>query len=400
MNSQLPQRADIIVIGAGVMGSSIAYHLAKTGGEGKKVVLLEKKVPAGGPSGKSHAVMPQYYTLEPLARMTSESWRFYLNFDKIVGKDPVFHKVGILWAYQESLAEKWKMNVAHVQKYNLAPKIISDREIKEISPQFYLPEFYAAAYDRDGGYVDSHRAVDGFVSAASEMGVNVLPYTRVEGLEAQNGRIRSVRTDKGTIEAEKIISAAGIWTRPLLQKIGFDVPITNTKVGICMMKRPSGFRGDHEVLVDYVNSCYLRAQGDAVTDIAVFEPHVDTYFDSSKSEDPDNYEDSVPEANLGRYVEIGARYPGLRDATIQGTYACVYDNSPDRQPVLGEVPGVQGLFVATGFSGHGFKMAPMIGRSMSELVLSGKSQIDLGLLTPSRFKEGRLIRYDPLFDDA
>jgi sarcosine oxidase subunit beta len=363
-------------------------------------VLLDKNVPAAGPSWKSHAVMPQYYTLEPLARMTSESWRFYLDFDKIVGKGPVFHKVGILWAYQESLAEKWKMNVTHVQQYGLAPKIIGNREIREISPQFYLPEFYAAAYDSDGGYVDSHLAVEGFVSAASEIGVRVFSYTRVEELKAQNGRINSVRTDRGTIEAEKIISAAGIWTRPLLQKVGFDVPITNTKVGICMLKRPSGFRGDHEVLVDYVNSCYLRAQGEVVTDVAVFEPHVDKYFDPSRSEDPDNYQDTVPEADLRRYVETGARYPGLRDATIQGTYACVYDNSPDRQPILGEVPGVQGLFVAVGFSGHGFKMAPMVGRSVSELVLRGKSQIDLRILAPNRFREGRLVGYDPLFDDA
>jgi sarcosine oxidase, subunit beta len=380
------------------MGSSVAYHLAKMGAG--SIVLLEKKAPGSGPSGKSHAVLPQYYTLEALGRMTSESWRFYQDFDKITGKESVFHKVGILWGYQESLADKMEKNAVHVRKWGLSPKIIDSDEFREISPNFFIPDWYGAMYDRDGGYVNAQLAVEEFVAAALELGAHVSPYTTAEAIDIQNGKTTAVLTDRGRIETEHVISTAGIWTRSLIQKAGWDLPITNTKTGICMMKRPSDFRGDHEVIVDYVNSCYLRAQGDTVTDVAIWEPHTDAYFDQTKSEDPDDYVDSILDEKIERYIEIGARYPGLQKATVQGTYACVYDNTPDRQPAIGWVPGVQGFLVAVGFSGHGFKMAPMVGRSISELVTKGRSSIDLSILSPERFKKGQLVKYDPLFDDA
>jgi sarcosine oxidase subunit beta len=192
---ELPRKADYVIIGAGVMGASIAYHLAKSGA--KRIVLLEKKTPASGPSGKSHAVMPQYYTIEALARLTSESWRFYQDFGKITGKEPVFHGVGIIFAYQELLAERFERNALHVRKWDLSPKIINSGEIRDISPNFYIPEYYAAAYDKDGGYVDAHLAVEGFVSAAGDLGVHLSPHTEVLGLDADNGEVRGVITDNG-----------------------------------------------------------------------------------------------------------------------------------------------------------------------------------------------------------
>jgi sarcosine oxidase, subunit beta len=380
------------------MGSSTAYHLARA--NAGRIVVLEKSVPAGGPSGKSHAVMPQYYTLGPLAKMTAESWRFYLDWEKIVGKEPVFHKVGILWAFQERLLEKWKRNLEFQRQFNLNPKLIYSKEIQSISPKFWIPEFYAASYDEYGGYVDSQLAVSGFLSACKDMGVSIQQQTEVTGFDIRNGKVVSVSTNRGNISTGTAVCSAGIWTRGLLSgTIGMELPITNTKVGICMMRRPQNFRGDHEVIVDYVNSCYLRAQGNSGTDVAIFEPHVDKYFDPSESENPDSYSDSVPE-KIEDYVRIASHYPGLQNATVQGTFACVYDNSPDRQPLLGSIPNVEGLFVAVGFSGHGFKMAPMIGRSMSEMARSGNCSIDLHDFRLSRFLDNQPIKYDPLFDDA
>jgi len=370
VGDELPTSAEYVVIGSGIMGSSIAYHLAKSGA--KNIVVLEKNTPASGPSGKSHAITPQYYTLEPLARMTSESWKFYLDFEKnIEGALPPFHRVGILYAYPAELEEKWKENLSYQKRFGMNPRIIDSSEIKEVAPEFFQEGFSAGVYEKDGGYVDPQVAVRGFVEAAVQMGVRFIQHTKAERLEIVEHRVVAVKTDRGTIRSPTVVSAAGIWTRPLLKEVGFDVPITNIRVGICMLKRP--FRGDHLTFLDYINSVYIRSQGQSLTDIGIFEIHQEDYFDPTKSEDPDNYADSISDSDLPRYLEIGLRYPGLREASVQRTYACVYDNSPDRQPIMGKVPGIEGCWVAVGFSGHGFKMGPMVRRTMSELVLKDKS---------------------------
>jgi glycine/D-amino acid oxidase-like deaminating enzyme len=382
------------------MGASIAYNLAKSGSG--TVVLLEKSTISNGASGVSHGNTPQYYTIEPMARMTAKSWKFFRDFDMLVeNASPVYHRVGMMYAYPERLAPKWEKNVSSQKRYGLFPSILDSAEIKGVAPEFFQEKFYGACYEEDGGFVDSRTAVQGLVEASRTFGTRLFQHTTVTGLEREKDNITAVLTERGTIRTPAVICACGAWTRPLLNTAGMDLPIMNSWAGLCTLKRPDSFKGEHMTLIDYVNFSSVHAQDSHFTDIGIFEPTIEMYSQSDLSIDPDDHEDTIPLSKIDAFLERGSLYPGLENAAFRGSYACVSDDSPDYQPIIGEMPGVSGIYVAAGFSGQGFKIAPSVGEVMCDIALNKKaSAIDVDMLNPSRFQEHKLIKFDPLFDVA
>jgi sarcosine oxidase, subunit beta len=393
-----------VVVGAGIMGASIAYSLARSGG-GSVVILERSTISGGGASARSHANTPQYYTVEPMAEMTARSWRSYKALDQGEGDDdddgpPVYHKVGMMYAYPERLAEKWERQVASQKRYGLSPAILGSAEIKSVAPQFFQEKLYGACYEEEGGFVDSRKAVRGYIDAARRSGASLFEHTALTGLEREKDGITLVSTERGSIRTTAVICASGAWTRPLLNTVEVDLPITNSWAGICILKRPDCFRGEHMTLIDYANFTSIHAQDALFTDIGTFDPRMEAYSQGGLSVDPDDHRDSIPDSEIGGFLEKGSLYPGLEGATIRGSYGCVSDDTPDYQPMIGEIPGVEGVYVAAGFSGHGFKVAPAVGEVMCAIASHKRPPVDVAILSPSRFREHRSIEFDPLFDVA
>lgn len=374
--------ADVIIIGAGVMGSSIAFHLARR--KAGRVVVIERDRVAWGASGRSSALVRMHYSFPPEARLAVKSLEIFKNWEEIVGEPTHFRKTGFVRIVPE--IELLKANVAMLKENGVNTRLISAAELKAIEPDWHVNDVAAAAYEPESGYADGAGVAGDFLSKAREMGVTYLPRTRVMYFKIEGGRVRGVATDQGEIDAPVVVSAAGQWTQPLFRHAGLDVPIETEYHEVAILKNPAGMKGGGCACVDSTRNVYFRSDGPDKTLVG------ELY--GRRGVDPDNFPQRASQESLAEIAKrLCGRIPVLEDAELVCGVTGVYDMSPDSRPLLGEIPDARGLHVVAGFSGTGFKLSPAIGLVMSELLLDGHSAtVDISAFRPGRFGEGKPIK--------
>jgi sarcosine oxidase subunit beta len=375
--------ADIIVMGTGGIGSSIAFHLAKR--RAGRIVVLDKDLAAQGGSSRSSALVRMHYTLSHEVQLALKSYEIFKNWEDYVGRPGHFKQIGFVRLVPEHEVERMKKNVAMQRELGANTRLISAQELKEIEPDWNVDDVPLAAYEPDSGYGDGSVTANDFLDRAREMGAEFLPRTRVTAFKLEGGRVRGVLTDKGTIEAPVIVSAVGPWSRPLFREAGVDFPIESEYHRVAILKNPSSMRGGGCALIDSIRSMYMRSEGPRMTLVGEFVGPRDV--------DPDSFPQAISEEEMAELAMSGAvRIPALSDCGVVRGITGIYDMSPDQRPLLGPVPGVEGLHVAAGFSGMGYKIAPAIGLTMAELMLDGKGKaVDISIFDPRRFAEGKPI---------
>jgi sarcosine oxidase subunit beta len=375
--------ADFIVMGTGVTGSSIAFHLAKR--KPGRIVVVDKDLAAQGGSSRSSALVRMHYTLSHEVRLALKSYEIFKNWEDYVGRPGHFKKIGFVRLVPENEVERMKKNVAMQRELGANTRLISAQELKEIEPDWNVDDVTLAAYEPDSGYGDGSVTANDFLDRAREMGAEFLPRTRVTSFKIESGRVRGVVTDKGEIEAPVVVSAVGPWSTPLFREAGVDLPIEPEYHRVAILKNPPSLKGGGSALIDSVQSMYLRSEGRDMTLVGEFVGPRDV--------DPDHFPQAITEEEMAELAMSGARrIPALSDCGVVQGITGIYDMSPDQRPLLGPVPGVEGLYLAAGFSGMGYKISPAIGLTMSELLLDGKSKaIDISIFNPSRFAEGKPI---------
>lgn len=374
--------ADAIVIGGGVTGTSLAYHLAKAG---LRVVLLEKKHLCAGGTGKSTAIVRMHYENEPETRMAWASFHTYVHFADVVGGDCGFTRTGVLWLVDHTDTEKLRANVAMHQRVGVNTRVVSPPEVKEIEPACTLERVALGAYEPDSGYADPLLTTFTFARRAKALGADLREGVTVTDVLARTSRIQGVRTNQDTIEAPVVINAAGCWAAQLGRMVGLDIPITVQRNQIALFRQPRELLRRHCVVADIAVGMYFRPEESVATMVGAGT--------GEDGVDPDTYNEAV-NADFPPFARRRAsqRAPVLEHAVSRGGWSGIYDMTPDGKAILGQA-GPEGFYVACGLSGTGFKKAPAIGQCLTELITQGQSgTVDLTPFRLSRFAEGQPLQ--------
>jgi sarcosine oxidase subunit beta len=382
--------ADVIVVGGGINGASIAFNLAK---EGLKVTLIEKDFIAAGPTGRSSAIIRQHYSHDVTARMALRSLHIFQNFDEVVGGDADFHQTGFLLAARPEDVEQLEANVALQQAVGINTRIVSPQEVKELEPHISIQGIAAAAYEPESGYADPAATTTAYAGRAKELGARLQLDTRVRSLLVEGGRVTGVDTDRGTFQAGAVVVAAGPWTPLISETVGIQLPIRASRHQVATYRRPDDF-DRHMVFAGFADEVYIRPETGQLMLVGSIEP------EEAEDEvaDPDSFNERVDFDIVADFSErVARRYPVMERGSSAGGWASLYDITPDWHAIMGSLSGVEGLYCAAGTSGHGFKLGPAVGEMMADLIINGeKPEADINMFSFNRFAEGEGVvgRYE------
>jgi len=382
--------ADIVILGAGVMGASIAFHLARR--NAGKIVVVDKGHVAQGGSGRSSALIRMHYSYPPEVQLAVVSLRMFERWQDIVGEPGDFRKTGFVRIVHPGESEHLKQNVAMQRELGVNAQLICRDELKELEPDWAVDEVELAAYEPDSGYGDGAGVANGFLARARDLGVVYQSKTQ-SALLIEKEKAQGISTEHGEIYAPVVIAATGPWTRPLFQSAGIDLPIETEYHQVAILKNAPGMKGGGCACIDSVTATYFRS--DAHDKFLIGD------FYGQRGVDPDNFPQRASDERLEEIIEPASRrLPKLEDAEVMRGVTGVYDMTPDSRPLLGEIPGVDGLYVCAGFSGMGFKISPAIGLVMSELILDGGGKtVDISSFSPDRFLENKAIKAEYEYKD-
>jgi len=387
----VPQTADIVILGAGVMGASIAFHLARR--KAGRIVVLDKDHVGSGGSSRSSALIRMHYSFPPEVQLALVSLKMFQHWRDVVGEEGAFRKTGFVRIVHPSERERLKANVEMQRGLGAPVELIDQRQLRELEPDWAVGDVELAAYEPDSGYGDGNVVANDFLSRARDMGAAYVPKACATRLLVERGRMRGVQTAGGEISAPMVVVATGPWTRPLFQQIGFDPPIEIEYHQVAILKNPPDMNAGGCACIDSVTATYFRSDGS--------DKFLVGDFYGKRPADPDNFPQRASETELEESIERASRrVPKLEHAEVIRGVTGVYDMTPDSRPLLGPLPDIEGLHVCAGFSGMGFKISPAVGLVMSELILDGvASTVDVSAFRAARFAQGIPIKAEFEYQD-
>jgi sarcosine oxidase, subunit beta len=384
--SELPATAEVVVVGAGCIGASIAAHLARAGM--REVVLLEKGAPAAMTTGRSSAIVRQHYSQPTFARWAKESLSVWREFDAVFGVEAVFTRTG--WAIAGGAADVEPMRecVKLLHDLGVHTWLVSADDLAALDPALSTSEFACAAYEPDAGYCDPTRAAAGFVTAFERLGGRALFGTRVVKLE-QTGPAWRLETTAGNIESRWIVNAAGAYARWVAAHAGVDLPIEHYAHDIGIFETAPIH--PRLAVYDMLGVTYYRPDGGD----GLLAGSMSWSEGARVLDDPDAFPWLANPQVIARYARaLEQRYPGAHPRLL-ASHAGIYFITPDRYPILGEAPEAPGLFLACGFS-HGFKVSPAVGKAVAARLTEGQhASPELDEFRLTRFAEAQPIK--PLY---
>lgn len=381
------RRVEIAVIGGGIVGGSIAWQLALR--NAGNVTLYEKSVIAAGASGRTGALLRRHYTNEPEARLAQLGWETYREWSDRVGGScgyvpcPVVVTVATKGEYASNVA-LMRENIAMQNRLGIESQLITADELHALQPHTYVGDIDFVAYEPDSGYVDSIQATNSMIEAAERAGASIREGVAVTEILSRGGRVAGIQTSDGTAPADIVVCAAGPWSTALMATAGVTVPISTIRVQIVIAQRPFELVEPHFIYLDTVAGIFTRPWGPGRSLIGV------AGGDQHDEADPNNADlSNDPTYPPKAIAAMARRIPAMSRAEYLHGHAGLYDMSPDAHPIIGAT-GVDGLYLAAGFSGAGFKKAPAVGIALSELILDGEARsADLAPFALARFDTDR-----------
>lgn len=387
----MPRTSDILVIGGGVIGTSIAYHLARR--RAGTVTLLEKSFLAAGSSGKSGAIIRQHYSNRLTALMARMSLRVFQHFEDVVGGPPVFTHAGMVLIVNERDRQGLDANLAMQRELGIDVRLLSKQELADVDPQARLNEGELAAFESEAGFVESVQVVASFAEAARREGADIREDVEVQNLLVEGGKITGVETNEGRWLSRTMVLATGPWAAQLAGRAGLNLPVQASRTQVALFRKPPGVRHGFgrpgPVYGDFVQGIYFKPTHGQILHAGSIKGE-----EIKNPVDPDHYNESADADWLPLIRQgVAERYPVMRRCYGRGGFGALYGITPDWHPILDRWPGVEGAYCAVGFSGHGFKMSPIVGQLMSELIVDGRaSALDIAPLRLGRFTENDLVK--------
>ena len=374
---------DVIIVGGGVMGCATLYYLTQMGVT--DALLIEREGLASGSTGRSAAILRSHYSNEVTTLMSMYGLEVISNFEDVLGEPGGFVKTGYFFMVSEERAEGLRKNVALGQRVGLQTEEISPEAAREMMPDgFDLDGIATVAHEPESGYADSSAVTTGFANAARRAGAAMSIGSPVTELLVEGSKIVGVATPDERIYADRVVLCGGPWTNDLLTTMGASLPLDFVRHQVVVLRRPLDRLPTLPTVGDEPGGYSFRPDSSDTTLVTIKEDPTDR----------ETYNRNVDTEVAATALEfMTKRHAAFADAGWDGGWSGIFTITPDWHPVIDAVPGVDGLFVGAGFSGHGFKMSPAIGRALAELAVNGTSHsIDATPLRFSRFAEGDLVQ--------
>lgn len=378
---------DILIVGGGVMGTSIAWHLAKR--RAGRVVLLEKSFLGAGSSGKSGAIIRQHYSNRLTASMAQKSLRVFEEFSDQIGGPPVFTRAGLVVVVNEKDKAGLEANLAMQQELGIDVRLVSAQVLADIDPNARLAEDEIAAYEAEAGYVEAVQVVASFAESARKLGADIRLGVEVREIVRQGNKIVGVETNEGRYNSPCVILATGPWAAQLGKELGVKLPVQACRTQVALYRRPPDFGRRAAVYADFVQGVYFKpTHGEMIHAGSLAGEEINNPVD------PDAYNEAADGPWLPQVRQrLSRRYPAMHRSYGRGGFGALYAVTPDWHPILDKIPGLEGAYCAVGFSGHGFKMSPIVGQLMAEMIVDGQAKtLDVAPLRLARFEENDLVK--------
>lgn len=372
--------ADIVVIGGGVIGCSTAYNLAKLGAG--KVVVVEKSYLASGATGRCGAGMRMQWGTETNCLLSRESVKMLSHLPELlnVNIDIEFTQNGYLMpAYSEKMAEQFKQNLLLQNSLDIPARWLSPEESLEIVPFLNTKGMFGATYCAEDGHCNPFKVTEAYAQAAKNLNVEIYTDTEVQGIVKKNGKIISVRTNRGTIQTDTVVNAAGGYAKTIGRMVDVELPVFPERHEILVTEPVEPTMGP--MVMSFYHNLYCQQS-----------PHGSFIMGIGHPNEPESYDIKSSWQFLRdmaeRLVEI---LPPLAGLNIVRQWAGLYDMCPDRTPILGNSPALTRFFTAAGFSGHGFMISPITGQLMAEMVMGKPTAFPIQMFDAGRFERGELF---------
>lgn len=373
--------ADVIIIGAGVQGASLAFHLAR---RGVKPLVLEKRFAGAGATGRSSGLVRMHYDVRQDTELAWVSFQYFRNWKEMVGGDCGFTRTGFVQLVAPSDVETLKANVAMHQEIGVPVLLIDADDLRRLAPSFATDDVVAAAYEPESGYAMPSDTANALLTAARGLGARLIQDCAVTGLALHAGRVTGVETTQGDYSAAVVVNAAGAWAGKINAMAGLNLPYDTWRHDTMYIARPSQIGPSHPTVIDFANEMYFRPEG-GLTLLGLEDGN-------PLGESPDSDTDHARHGFVERGIDrICRRIPIMENGGLHSAHGGYDGITPDQHPMLGAA-GPDGFYLDCGFSGTGFKTAPAVGLCMSELILDGQARaVDISIFSPGRFAEGKQI---------
>ena len=371
---------DVIIVGGGIHGASLAFHLSK---RGLKAIVLERRFLASGATGRSSGLVRMHYDLEPESRLAWASFQYFRNWGEMVGGECGFTRTGFLEVIGKPFEDHLRANVAMHQRIGIPSFLVSAEDVQRLAPSFVTDDFEVAAYEPESGYADPSGTAAAFMDMARKQGARLLQDCQVTGIQVTGGRVTGVETNQRPFSAGVVINAAGAWAASIGKMAGLDIPVNTWRHDTMFIRRPRDLGPSHPTVIDNINSMYFRPETGWLTLVGLED-------DNKIGESPEGDIEHAKPGFVDRAVErICQRIPGMERGSLHSA-AGGYDGiTTDQRAILCQA-GPEGFYLCCGFSGTGFKIAPAVGACMTELIVDGKSKtVDISAFNLQRFADGK-----------
>ncbi|MBV9073777.1 MAG: FAD-binding oxidoreductase [Acidobacteria bacterium] len=379
------QTADVIIIGGGIVGSSIAYHLTELGI--RNVLVIERETHQGkGSTGKSMGGVRAQFTTPVNIQMSLYSIPFYAAFDERLGHPAGYRPQGYLFVATRPAHLQYLEKNQQLQK-SLGLKdvrMVAAADIVAMVPQLRSDDILGGSFCSTDGFVDPYSAMTGFIKRAAENGAIVWKSTEVTGILKEGGRVAGVTTTRGEVRAPAVVNAAGAWAAQIAAMAGMDLPVSPLRRMLIPTEPFDDVSHEIPMVIDMTNGFHFRPESRGFL-LAWNDPQ----------ETPGYKFDFDPEFIEKVLTRAADRVPCFENLAVnpKRAWAGLYEMSPDHHGIIGEFPELPGFYAANGFSGHGVMHAPATGKIVADLIASGGTKVvsDVSLLSPARFKSGKLL---------
>lgn len=383
------QSYDAIVIGAGVIGSSVAYHLARLGA--RQVLVLDRLQIGAGTSTQSSGILRTHYSVIENVELAKRSWSVFQDFAGYLGDEDAsagLVKCGYLICAPEGpKLEPLRQSLAGQERMGVEVRLLDRDAARALLPIAHFDDAALIGYEPEAGFADAYLVATGFARAARRLGVKIMEGVNVERLLMEGGKVVGVQTSQGTFHSNTVISTQNIWATDIEQWTGVPTPVKAERHAVLALEGPEAYSFQMPVFKDLGSPGMLYCRSYGGNQMLVSEGTVGETLAA-----PDNEQGDI---SMDYVVEVGAqvaeRFPSFGEAGLASSWTGVYDVTPDWNPVLGRLPDVPGLVVGYGFSGHGFKLSPGVGLVLAQEALGLPTEVPLAPYAHERFRSGNLL---------
>lgn len=376
----MKNNAEIVIIGAGISGCSIAYNLAKKGV--KNIVVIEKNYICSGSTGRCGAGVRMQWGTEMNCKIGKKSIEFYEHANEILEyeRDVEFKQSGyLLIADTDKEIDQFKKNIEVQHACGIPSKMLSLEEAREIVPYLNTSVLKGAAFCEKDGFLNPFHTTDAFYSAAKKLGVEFNTFTEVTNIKVENGKVVGVDTSKGYISTNCVVNSTNGWSKGISEMVGVDVPVYSERHQILVTEPVEPLQGP--MVMAFGLNLYVQQS-----------PHGSFIMGRGDANEPRD----LRMTSSWHFIEEMAKtvdniLPPISKLRVIRQWAGLYNMTPDKQPIYDKAENVEGFYMAVGFSGHGFMFGPITGVVMSEMILGEKPTIDISMLNLNRFKTGNLL---------